>query len=205
MIEEFPYSDLIRAEKKVRWSNIREIVQIMHGKVKKEQEITSEIFALKILLDETWFKWFIIPTNLQRTNQATQIKIQSLWNKSSRHFADIKSGQAFSARAFWRANLLKIFLQTLNLDYLFYGDNLRTNLKLEVLNIFRRRSWGLMTINNAVFYLLPILLIQVHPVFIALPFLFGAYQGFLAYQRTLKHHYLNEINRVLGFPVQADS
>lgn len=119
-------------------------------------------------------------------------------------FKDHEKNKLFTQSGFWKRNTVKIFLQTFNLDFFFYGDSLRTNFEREeffktFLEAFRR-NLALSVTNNLLFYGVPILLITIHPIFVAVLLFSALSQFFFSYQRTIKFYYLNVINKIISQP-----
>lgn len=199
MSDYFPYLSILRNRKLSQWKVLKSIVSSLNEKAHNGKSVGEEIFALKIVLDEQWHKWFIIATNKSRTNQSTKLRLQKLWETIQIKFRDVKQSQPFTRRGFWKNNWGKIMLQVLNLDFFIYGDSLRTNFEREgaVQTIFEatRRNLAMAIWSTGLFYIAPSFLVKLNPIFILAPIISLILQFYFSYRRTMQFYYLNEINK----------
>lgn len=204
MNNKFPYQNLLRDKTVGDWEAFKRINFQLQEKAKRRESIAEEIFGIKIVLDEQWSKWFVIASNHSRTNEQTREKVTILWNRISTRFENQDNNELFTRSGYWKRNRVKVFLQTFNLDFFFYGDSLRTNLEREgtIKTIFNalRRNLALSTWNNLFFYGVPIFLMTIHPLYIILLLASAVVQGYFSYRRTIKFYYLNEINKKITQP-----
>ena len=200
----YPYQELLRDASIGPWRSFKRVNAQLQKKSRLNIPAAEEVFAMKVILDEQWNKWFFIATNEFRTNSRTKTKIRSLWASISDKYSFSDSIAPLKEVTFWKQNRIKIFLQVLNLDFFIYGDSLRTNFaresKWQTFFEASRRNLALSITNNLLFYGLPIFLISLNPLFLSLLIASILGQVFFGYQRTVRFYYLNEINKVLTQP-----
>ena len=199
-MKDYPFKSLIRSQEVSKWRKINRLIALLNDGIKRKEEIYDQLFGLKILLDEQYFKWFIIASNPNVHNAKVEGKIKGLASRLKSEVAN-KSMNHLAINQFWRQNYIKIILQVINLDFFIYGDSLRTNLPREstihTVVEMTRRNLALSVINNAFLYAIPVFLILENYLFIGLLIISLYLQFHFAVRRTMKFYYLNEINRII--------
>ena len=195
MNEDFPYSKMILSTDKTKWEKFSSVYGKLQLHLTNKQNFLNELFALYLILNEQYQKWFVIASNKTNTNDQTKVKIEKLFevlkvNLIHRN-SQLLTNQSFTSRSF-----LKIILQTLQIDFIFYGDKLRTNEKDANRWLELHRNFGLTMLNTLLFYGLPVLLILWNPIFILLLFISFIGNFIFAYRRTKLFYFMNQLEKI---------
>jgi hypothetical protein len=165
------------------------------------QPFNQELFALLMVLDEQYEKWYHVALRTNENHKAYQKTHKVEVATASRTLSE-QEIYKFRIEAYLPRLLYEVLLKTTGLDYFFYSEGLRTNTQIKWVWLEQRRNLLLFTIHVGLSYGIPILLAKnVNSYFIALlvpSILFNFIHG---YRQSKMFYFLNLIRDLLGLKI----
>ena len=192
MNEGNPYSKLILSKDHSKWKKFALINEKLQLGIRNEKDILSELFALYLVLNTQYHKWYVIASNKVNTNSQTKKEIEQLLSSIKANLSSFDI-QILSNHSFIFSSFFRIVLQTLQLDVLYFGDVLRTNEKDTSRWLELHRNFGLVVLNGILFYGIPALLIWWHPYLFPILLISIIGNFIFAYRRTKLFYFENQL------------
>ncbi len=191
------YSEYKLNPKSSKWKNFRLVNIAMQQHLWDGVSINDDIFALLMILDDQYTKWYNLAIQSNLANQKVLQKIEGIELACNQIELAQKEIDLFKTQSFIAKKAFVIFLRVLGLDYFIYSEGLRTNTKIPWVIFELRRNFVFFLIHFGLYYVVPIFLTSQSINF--LPILIGTFLYNLidSYRWTKMFYYLNQTRQTL--------
>lgn len=185
-----------------KWPKFKLINTFLQQRIWDSQPFHQELFALLMVLDEQYEKWYQVALRTDENHKAYQ-KIQKVEISTASRTLSEQEIYKFRIEAYLPRLLYEVLLKTTGMDYFFYSEGLRTNMQIKWVWLELRRNLLLFTIHVVLSYGVPILFAYINSHFIILlvpSILFNVIHG---YRQSKMFYFLNLTRELLRLQAKS--
>jgi hypothetical protein len=180
-----------------KWPKFKRINAVLQQRIWNSQPFQQELFALLMVLDEQYEKWYNVAIRTNEDHKVFQ-KIEKVEIATASKILSEQEVYKFRIESYLPRLLYEVLLKTTGLDYFFYSEGLRTNTQIKWAWLELRRNLLLFTIHVGLSYGVPILLANINSYFMVLlvpSIMFNVIHG---YRQSKMFYFLNLTRNLLG-------